>query len=130
MNRWTLFFDQLRKIGKVMVKDDLHDFGYFTYKDRDGHKDHPSPLHHWQYGTIIWALSEYLTLLNMFFPFDQKIRKSKIQTKINSLTSRRKMKIKGKQIAPKDQISFSRNSESYKLDLGTSVSRSFQVFSA
>ena len=130
MNHWTLFFDQLRKIGKVMVKDDLHDFGYFVYKNREGHKDHPSPLHHWQYGTIIWALSEYLTLLNTFFPFDREIRKRNIQAKITRLRSRRKMKIKREQIIPKEQISSLRNSESYKLDLSNSVSNSFKVYSA
>ena len=130
MNRWTLFFDQLRKIGKVMVKDDLHDFGYFIYKNREGHKEHPSPLHHWQYGTIIWALSEYLTLLNMFFPFDREIRKRNLQTKINRLKSRHRMRIKGKHVTPKEQLYDLHNSESYKVDLSNTISHSFKVYSA
>lgn len=75
----------MRLLGKTLVKDDLHDFGYFTYFDRDGHKDHPSPLHHWQYGLILWTLSEYLSLINMFFPLDREIEKAHLKNRIEEI---------------------------------------------
>ena len=34
-------------VGTYLLIDDLKDFGFFSTKD------HPSPLHHWQYGLIL-----------------------------------------------------------------------------
>lgn len=85
VDKWSLILSQIRTLGKWLVKDDIHDFGYFTYFDRNGHEDHPLPLHHWQYGLMLWMASEYLTLMNMFYPFDKQIEKAKIKNKIKEL---------------------------------------------
>ena len=34
-------------VGTYLLIDDLKDFGFFSTKD------HPSPLHHWQYGLLL-----------------------------------------------------------------------------
>jgi len=34
-------------VGTYLLIDDLKDFGFFSTKD------HPSPLHHWQYGLVL-----------------------------------------------------------------------------
>ena len=70
---WSEIFEQMNFIGKFLLKDDIKDFGMF---DR---------LHHWQYGFVLWALSEYLSLINIFFPFDQQILKAKVKAKINRM---------------------------------------------
>jgi len=69
-----------------MVEDDLHDVGLFKYSNRNGHKDHPSNIHHWQLGFGIWYLSELLSLFNFFFPFEKQMKKkAQIQQEINKL---------------------------------------------
>lgn len=85
MDKWSAILAQVRNLGKWLVKDDIHDFGYFTYYDRDGHEDHPLPLHHWQYGLALWMASEYLTLLNMFYPLDKQIKKAQLKNKIEMM---------------------------------------------
>lgn len=57
------FANSLSYIGQVMLDDDAHDFGWFSYKNRPGHPDHPSPLHHWQYGTILIVIGEVFKYL-------------------------------------------------------------------
>ena len=57
-NLFNLAMSQLTMLGKVLLEDDWHDFGWFTYFDRPGHPDHPSPLHHWQIGAFFIFLGE------------------------------------------------------------------------
>ena len=78
-------FRQMKTLGKMMVEDDLHDIGLYSYYDRKGHIDHPSKIHHWQLGLGIWYASEMLTLFNFFFPFSKQVQKNKLQQEINKL---------------------------------------------
>ena len=52
-----------------MIKDDAHDLGFTSYRSRANHKyhgvvrpDHPSALHHWQIGSMLVLLSQFLAL--------------------------------------------------------------------
>ena len=53
--------------GQILLDDDDYDYGWFTYYDRPGHKDHPSPWHHWQLGVLFIAIGEGLKWLYSFF---------------------------------------------------------------
>lgn len=62
----------LYNLGKAMIYDDKADLGYTTYYGRKSHKyngryspNHPSPLHHWQAGSILVLLSQFLSLNNI-----------------------------------------------------------------
>ena len=76
----------MKTLGKMMVEDDIHDVGLLDYYNRKGHIDHPSKIHHWQFGFGIWYLSELLSLLNFFFPFEKQMKKKvQLQQEINKL---------------------------------------------
>jgi len=75
----------MKSLGKMMVEDDIHDVGLFNYSNRKGHIDHPSKVHHWQFGVAIWYASEMLNLLNFFFPFKNQMKKAQYQQEINKL---------------------------------------------
>lgn len=76
----------MKSLGKMMVEDDIHDVGLFSYSNRNGHIDHPSKIHHWQLGLGIWYFSEMLNLVNFFFPFEKQLKKkAQIQAEINKL---------------------------------------------
>lgn len=57
-NLFNLAMKQLSMLGQVLLDDDAHDYGWFEYYNRYGHPDHPSPLHHWQYGAILIFIAE------------------------------------------------------------------------
>jgi hypothetical protein len=65
--------------GKWLVEDDLHDVGLFDYYDREGHRDHPSQFHHWQWGLIMWMIGEFGTVLDFFVPLDEQIAKQQVK---------------------------------------------------
>ena len=53
----------------ILTKDDAHDFGFMFYKSRNSHKyhgvvqpDHPSNLYHWQVGSVLVLLSQFMAL--------------------------------------------------------------------
>jgi hypothetical protein len=73
-------------IGQVLIDDDAHDFGWYSYTNRPGHKDHPSPLHHWQYGLVLTVFGEigkfFSDILNTF-QINIKDVFSKMQTFFN-----------------------------------------------
>ncbi len=50
--------DSLAHLGRVLLDDDAHDYGWFEYNNRYGHPDHPSPFHHWWYGAILIFIAE------------------------------------------------------------------------
>jgi hypothetical protein len=59
-------FEALSIFGESLIKDDKADLGYFTYRNRRGHKyrgkaapNHPSPWHHYQIGSLL-CLTSYL----------------------------------------------------------------------
>ncbi len=131
MNRWSIFFDQLRALGKHLVRDDIHDLGYFKYFGREGHKDHPGNLHHWQYGVLLWALSEYLTLLNVLFPFDREIQKRKIRDQIHRVRIAHEKRDRGltENEARMDLETRRARMEHRAESLKESMKHSFQIFS-
>jgi hypothetical protein len=65
-NLFNLAMSQLTMLGRVLLEDDMHDFGWFTYHDRPGHKDHPSPFHHWQIGAFFIFIGEAIKMLIQF----------------------------------------------------------------
>lgn len=81
LNNWTLFFREMKSIGKFLVKDDLSD----VIKLANLNLNDISPLDQWQYGAILWWASEVLSLLNFFFPFDKQIEKNRLQQKIQEI---------------------------------------------
>jgi len=50
--------NSLSWLGQVLLDDDAHDFGWFSYYNREGHPDHPSPFHHWQIGLLFIFIGE------------------------------------------------------------------------
>ena len=53
----------------MIYKDDAHDFGFMFYISRNSHKyhgvvqpDHPSNLYHWQVGSVLVLLSQFMAL--------------------------------------------------------------------
>lgn len=61
---WTL--------GENLIKDDRGDLGYGSYSGRNSHiyhgtrsPNHPSPFHHYQAGTILCLLAQFLRLTNV-----------------------------------------------------------------
>lgn len=64
--------DSMSLFGESLIRDDASDLGYFTYRNRRRHKyhgklapDHPSPFHHYQIGTILVLLSDFLAPIAM-----------------------------------------------------------------
>ena len=62
----------LYNIGKAMIYDDKGDLGYANYRGRTSHTyhgkkspNHPSPFHHWQVGSALVLLSQFLSLNNV-----------------------------------------------------------------
>lgn len=59
-------------LGENLIKDDRGDLGYFNYSGRSSHiyhghrsPNHPSPFHHYQAGTILCVLAQFLRLTNV-----------------------------------------------------------------
>lgn len=59
-------------LGENLIMDDRGDLGYGSYKGRSSHiyhgrrsPNHPSPLHHYQAGTILCLLAQFLRLTNV-----------------------------------------------------------------
>ena len=59
----------LYNIGKAMIYDDKGDLGYANYHGRRSHTyhgknspNHPSPWHHYQLGSVLVLLSQFLSL--------------------------------------------------------------------
>jgi hypothetical protein len=59
-------------LGRFLIEDDKFDVGHFAYRNRPHYyhgefsKDHPSPLHHWIYGTLLIVGAEVMgTLLTL-----------------------------------------------------------------
>lgn len=68
----TEFFEIIHNVSLFLLRDDISDIGRFTYYDRDDHyyhgnksTDHPSMLHHWQFGIIGLVVSQFGSLLNI-----------------------------------------------------------------
>jgi hypothetical protein len=64
--------DSMSLFGESLIRDDAGDLGYLTYRNRKRHTyhgkkspHHPSPLHHYQIGTIITLSSYFLAPLAM-----------------------------------------------------------------
>lgn len=84
---WKQLFEQMRFVGKYIVKEDIKDFGNLKVDS------------HWQYGFLLWLFSDLLTLLNIFFPFDKEIEKAKLKTKIEELeNAKQRLSLPNKQI--------------------------------
>ncbi len=66
-NLFKIAMNQLSMLGQVLLEDDWHDFGWYSYFNRDGHPDHPSPLHHWQIGAFFIFIAEAFKELIKFF---------------------------------------------------------------
>lgn len=60
----------LYNTGELLLYDDKHDIGYFTYYNRPHvyhgklEKDHPSPLHHWPVGVIFMFAGQMLGIVD------------------------------------------------------------------
>jgi len=59
----------LYNFGSAMIRDDANDLGFMSYRSRNSHKyygvispDHPSNLHHWQVGSVLVLLSQFMAL--------------------------------------------------------------------
>ena len=59
-------------LGENLIRDDRGDLGYGSYKGRTSHiyhgirsPNHPSPLHHYQAGTVLCLLAQFLRLGNV-----------------------------------------------------------------
>lgn len=59
-------------LGELMVKDDISDLGYTTYRNRRNHyyhgkhsPNHPSPFHHWQVGTMFMVLGQLMGIASV-----------------------------------------------------------------
>jgi len=59
-NQWSHILEQLGIIGKYLVNNDKENIGSF------------SNVHDWHLGSIMWGLSEHLSLLNLFLPKKKK----------------------------------------------------------
>lgn len=66
-------FKQMKSLGKLMVMENIEDFGDFGYTKE------------WQYGVILWYASELFSLINFFFPFDKQLEKAQLKQNINNL---------------------------------------------
>jgi hypothetical protein len=58
--------EALSIFGESLIKDDAGDLGYFSYRNRRRHRyrgkpspHHPSPLHHYHFGTLL-CLTSYI----------------------------------------------------------------------
>lgn len=59
-------------LGENLIKDDRGDLGYGSYRNRSSHiyhgvrsPHHPSPFHHYQAGTILCLLAQFLRVTNV-----------------------------------------------------------------
>jgi hypothetical protein len=55
--------------GEGLITDDAGDLGYASYRGRDNHvyhgkrsPNHPSPMHHYQLGTLMCLAAQFLQL--------------------------------------------------------------------
>lgn len=61
--------ESIYNLGELLLHDDKHDIGYFTYYNRPHYyhgkleKDHPSPYHHWPIGVALMFVGELLGTL-------------------------------------------------------------------
>jgi hypothetical protein len=72
--------DSLNLLGETLIIDDKGDLGYLNYRNRRRHKyhgrvapHHPSPLHHWQAGTLISLLSYCLAPVAMAIDMKEEL---------------------------------------------------------
>lgn len=56
-------------LGHTLIQDDKADLGYLSYRNRTNHvyhgkvaPHHPSPLHHWQVGTLLCMLAQFMSI--------------------------------------------------------------------
>jgi hypothetical protein len=66
-------FKQMKSLGKLMVMENIDDFGDFGYTKE------------WQYGLMLWYASELLSLVNFFFPFSKQLEKAQLEQNIQKL---------------------------------------------
>lgn len=66
------FCRTVHDLGLMLLVDDIHDIGYFTYFGRWHHiyrgkrsPHHPSPLHHWQLGIVMLLLAKIAGLMTI-----------------------------------------------------------------
>lgn len=56
-------------LGHSLIQDDKGDLGWMSYRNRNTHTyhgkvapHHPSPLHHWQAGTLLCMLAQFMSI--------------------------------------------------------------------
>lgn len=58
--------ESLYNVGEFLLRDDAHDIGHFSYRNRPHYyhgkleKDHPSPFHHWYLGVALMFVGQLL----------------------------------------------------------------------
>lgn len=64
--------DSMSLFGESLIRDDKGDLGMLTYRNRRRHRyhgrrspHHESPFHHWQAGTILVLMSDFLAPIAM-----------------------------------------------------------------
>ena len=66
------FAAAIHDLGLVLLNDDIHDIGYFTYYGRRHHvykgkraPDHPSPFHHWQVAIGMLFAAKFMGMVSL-----------------------------------------------------------------
>lgn len=84
--------DSMSIFGESLIRDDKGDLGYLTYRNRRRHRyhgklapDHPSPVHHWQLGTLLILLSDFLAPMAMAIDLRDEFN-SESQTEVEEQT--------------------------------------------
>lgn len=72
--------DSMNMFGEQLIRDDKGDLGYFDYRNRRRHKyhgryspNHPSPVHHYQAGTVISLVSYMLAPIAMYLDLQDEL---------------------------------------------------------
>ena len=66
------FAQAIRDLGLVLLNDDVHDIGYFSYYGRKNHvykgkvsPNHPSPFHHWQVAIGMLFAAKFMGMISL-----------------------------------------------------------------
>lgn len=66
------FANAVHDLGLILLNDDIHDIGYFTYYNRRTHiykgkraPHHPSPFHHWQIAILMLVSAKVLGMVSL-----------------------------------------------------------------
>ena len=73
--------DSLSLLSETLIKDDKGDLGYLQYRNRRRHRyhgkispHHPSPVHHYQIGTVIGLISYALAPIAMAIDLKEELQ--------------------------------------------------------